>query len=411
MSHYEITQRRLGPQQFYDGERGIGSETRKPLITAAIIGSVGAVAAAGVGAASAAADRQAAGKLASDAAHAPVYNNLPWLDPVLNATSLEALLGLGQSNAGLTGQGSPASMIYGIAQQLGLGDITDALNVALYHGQYAQFDNSHDTQQNIAKINQALRAAGFNNPQELMAAQKAWEANRSKTEAQLGPLREQILQGRMAAYGGISKMAQDFPSASLGDINALAAQYEAQIRSGIRQDVGDQTDAILQAANMNRGNPAATLGRLSQQELLSRQAAPTTALERALQMLQGRQTLGSNAITAYQSVLDPANTYALNVANLRTNAAGNAAQLMSGQQQNANNLQASLGMQGANNYATGMTNAGNTLASGASSIAQMYQNQALINALTNKGISGSTYYGPGSTQDTTGMYFLPRSTI
>jgi hypothetical protein len=224
-------------------------------------------------------------------------------------------------------------------------------------------------------------------------------------EAKLAPLRENILQGRMAAYGGIANIAQDYPGASLSDINALQKQYEDQIRSGIKQDVTDQTDQILQAANMNRGNPAATLGRLSQQELLSKQAAPTTALERALQMLAGRETIANTAITGYQSILDPAQNYALNVAGLRANAANQAAALMSGNQNASNNLQAQLAQSAGNSQAAGIAGAGNSIATGLSN----WQNQQQMNALIAALKPGETY-GPGVTQENTGRYIFPNST-
>lgn len=335
-------------------------------VAAAII--AGSALAAGGAVAGSAISAQGSKDSAKTLAGMPQIGYNPDADPVLNAISLESLLGLGRGDAGVAQQASPMAQVTAAAQKLGLGNLSNEIGTAIASGRYNVSDNSEDTAKGMAALDRALMAAGYSHPSELFRAQKAWEAQQAEMEARMAPVREAILKGRMSAYSGISKIAQDFPSASLGDINALAKQYEDQIRAGIGQDVADQREQIVQNANTLRGNPAATLGRLSQQELLSRQAAPTTALERALQMLSGRQTLGTNALTAYQSVLDPANTLALNVANLRSNAALNALQLMSGNNQFRAAGIANAQQSGANATASGVVGAGNALGGGVSSL-------------------------------------------
>lgn len=335
-------------------------------IAAALIGGSALAAGGAIGGSMISA--QGAKDAAKTLAGIPQIGYNPDADPVLNAVSLESLLGLGRGDAGVAQQASPMAQVTAAAQKLGLGNLSNEIGTAIASGRYNVSDNQEDTAKGMALLDKALMAAGYGHPSELFRAQKAWEAQQAEMNARMAPIREAILKGRMSAYSGISKIAQDFPSASLGDINALAKQYEDQIRAGIGQDVADQRDQILQNANTLRGNPAATLGRLSQQELLSRQAAPTTALERALQMLSGRQTLGTNAITAYQSVLDPANTLALNVANLRSSAALNALQLMSGNNQFRTAGIANAQQSGANATAAGVAGAGNALGSGISSL-------------------------------------------
>lgn len=352
-------------------------------IAAALI--AGSAIAAGGAVAGSAISAQGAKDAAKTISGMPQIGYNPDADPVLNAISLESLLGLGRGDAGVAQQASPMAQVTAAAQKLGLGNLSNEIGTAVASGRYNVSDNSEDTAKGMAALDRALMAAGYSHPSELFRAQKAWESQQAEMNARLAPVREAILKGRMSAYSGISKIAQDFPSASLGDINALAKQYEDQIRAGIGQDVADQREQILQNANTLRGNPAATLGRLSQQELLSRQAAPTTALERALQMLSGRQTLGTNALTAYQSVLDPANTLALNVANLRSNAAQNALQLMSGNNQFRAAGIASAQQSGANATASGVAGAGNALGGGISSLGNTLMLQQFLNTKSSGG--------------------------
>lgn len=358
-------------------------------VTAALV--AGSAIAAGGAIAGSAISAQGAKDAANTIANMPTSGYNPDADPVLNAISLESLLGLGRSDAGVAQQASPMAQVTAAALKLGLGNLSNEIGTAIASGTYNVSDNSADTAKGMAALDRALMAVGYSHPSELYRAQRAWEAQQAEMNARLAPVREAILKGRLSAYSGISKIAQDFPGASLADINALSKQYEDQIRSGIARDVADQRDQILQNANTLRGNPAATLGRLSQQELLSRQAAPTTALERAIQMLTARETLGTNAISAYQSVLDPANTLALNVANLRSTAATNAAQLMSGNNQFKTSGIASAQQAGANATASGVAGAGNALGGGISSLGNTLMLQSFLKNQSGGGpAAGST---------------------
>jgi len=325
------------------------------------------------------------------------YN--PSADPVLAGISQEAMLGLGMNDIGLAQLADPINVVLNAMNQSG--DVTSeekdaAMKYMRYialHGSMPPESQDLDSRSSrliAIGLQKALTLGGYTSLQTFVDAQKQYTAETAARAAKIGPVREEILQGRLSAYSGISKIAQDYPGASLQDILLLQKQYEDQIRSGIKQDVTDQQAQILQSANMNRGNPGSTLGRLTQQELLSKQAAPTTALERALQMLQGRETIANTALTGYGQVLDQGNNLALSVAALRANSATAAAALMGQQSSSNNQLQANLAQSAGNSRAAGTAAVGNTVASGINSYMQYQQNQDLIKALT--GGSG----GPGS---------------
>lgn len=354
-------------------------------VTAAIVAS--AAIAAGAQYASSASASSAAGKAAGQARNAPVASYNPAADPLVGAVSQQALFGLGQPTPdSLVQQSDPLAQVLNIANQSGrftrneIGAIQGWLPSIYQYGvlpDTSGYDQG-DAAVGKAAIQKALSLAGYSSPDAFYQASKQYREQQAAYQAQIAPVQQQILQGRLAAYQNISKLAQDFPQASQADIDALSKQYEDQIRRQLAQDTQDQRDQILQQANSGRINPAATLGRLAQQESLSRSAAPTTALERALQLLTGKTNLATTAIAGNQAIIDPGNNYALNVANLRSQAALNAAQLISGQNQQNQQLQANLTNQQGQATANGIAGAGNAL----SGIGQQIQMQQILNQLS-----------------------------
>lgn len=346
---------------------------------AAIAGGVGSALGTALPAAASAAGPIAGGLIASRApgSSATRRKNIdPVLDPLLSSLSTEALLGLG-STAGLPSileQGSPMSQLVNEIMR------TDQLNdkqkrravTALRHFETLgldPFDDSLLTQTdaegkplipgNIRKIrgelNRAIRTvgfAGFNDWQGLTQAENAYQQRAQAFQAQMAPIAQQTQMNRILAQAGLAQTG----ATAAQDLSALAGEFEPQIA----QQFQDERNRILQAANAGRYNPGAALGRLGETQALTQR---TSALDRALQLLGGRQTLITNALA-------PAQQLAQSVSGQRQGAALTVAGIGAAQQQ----AQQQLAQQRQENLGTGV-------ASGIGQLGSTLQMMALLKAL------------------------------
>lgn len=351
---------------------------------------------------------QGAKDAASIYANMPIYQYNPLSDPLLAAASQEGLLGLGQYNPTISAQANPGAQLASKARELGLDRKNKGTLQAInYFLQTGKTDYPDRTARNgMAK---AMQAMGYTDSGTLWNDIQRYNTETAAAEARNAPVRAAVAEGRNTAYMNLAALAKDFPTATKEEILALAQQYEDQIRTGIGRDVRDQSDQILQSANMMRGNPAATLGRLREAELVEKQKAPTTALERAIMLLQGQSNLGTAAIAAYQNLLDPAQRYALNVAALRTQAMQNAVSGTAQQQQVSTAGQAE-------NTRIAAESMGNGIAGGAAALGSGISGAGTLGAGGVGGGGGLANYGgaytlgslaprgPGSDQRYTGPY-------
>lgn len=353
------------------------------IVATAVVVGAGAAITAGTTIAASEQAKDAANKSAKQYRNMAVSGYNPATDPVLNASSMEALFGLGASDVGVANEASLLTRVLDTATRSGNFNKQQLQKIG---GTLANLAGTGQINQGLSKSQQwdltrALRLSGYNDPAAFAADAQKQAREAAEREARMAPVRAQVEQGRLAAYSNLAKLAQDYPTATQEDILSLAKQYEDQIRRKSDQDASDLSQQILQSANVSRGNPAATLGRLAQEQSNQRFQAPTTALERAIALLSGRQNLGSSAINAYQALLNPAQNYAAQVANLRTNAAQNAVNAQMGQ--NAYQTQGvAQGLQQAGEAkAQGLASAGSTIGGAVSSIGTGYMNNQMLAGL------------------------------
>lgn len=120
-----------------------------------------------------------------------------------------------------------------------------------------------------------------------------------------------IQANRLTGQQNLSNLAANYPVATAENIQNWQDQYAKQINSEINQRYGQQSEDLLQLANTRGFNPAGTLGLLDQQKAQELAAVPTTAAQRALQLIGGQQGLASNSIAGINAALSPDSTIAI----------------------------------------------------------------------------------------------------
>lgn len=116
---------------------------------------------------------------------------------------------------------------------------------------------------------------------------------------------ESIRQARLAGQAKLSQIAGDFPAFTATDLKTQQDQILKQVQDEINAQYDLQGQNLLQSANIRGFNPAGTLGELEKQRIRDLNAAPTTAADRALQILSGQQGLAANSIAGINQALAP----------------------------------------------------------------------------------------------------------
>lgn len=164
-----------------------------------------------------------------------------------------------------------------------------------------------------------------------------------------------ILANRLSAQNRLSQLAAGFPTFTAGDIEQQKAQYLKQVQDEINANYDIQGQNLLQSANTRGFNPAGTLAELEKQRIRDLNAAPTTAAERALQLLGGQQGLAAGSVAGLNAALSPDSQIAImnairnqqtpNTGQLAAAQIGASAQLAAQQSQNRTQLGIAAGSQ------------------------------------------------------------------
>ena len=114
-----------------------------------------------------------------------------------------------------------------------------------------------------------------------------------------------ILDRRLLAQNNLSRLAADFPMASAADLDELTRIIQGQLTQDIDTSYDRQLENLLQSANTRGFNPAGPLGLVEQERARELSRTPTTAADRAIQMLSGRQNLALGSVAGIKTALSP----------------------------------------------------------------------------------------------------------
>lgn len=245
-------------------------------------------------------------------------------DPLVSALSLESLLGLGQFDMNQLQRGSPIDEVINTISQSGYFKKGNLKKVVSALQSLRSTGNLGVGSEMGKKVSQALAISGYGSTEELLTAQQTFEDQRAAYGKAVAPVSEQVLQGRIAALQGIANLAKDYPTATGSDITNLQNTLLASTRRDVNQQASDLQSQILQQANQGGYNPAGALGLLARSTSNQLQDAYTTSLERAIQLLSGKQTLANTAIAGLSGSMAPGTSAAQYMAGLRTGAAQSA---------------------------------------------------------------------------------------
>lgn len=254
-------------------------------------------------------------------------------DPVLNALSYDAMLQLGLGDASLFAGQSPIDKVRAAALQSGsfTRDDLDRLNNALMSLR-ANGSLSGATDSKVrAVFEKAVRLAGYNNPDDVLRSQTEFNTNLARLQGEMTPANEATRAARYAALQRMAQTVQDYPGATNADITALEQQMYRQAQTDLDWQAKNAQDEILRAANMGGFNPGRALGQMRGAAGVEAARARTTAIDRAIAMLSGRQGLANTAIAGMQGYLQQPTQNLQAASQIRTGAQISAAQLAAAQ--------------------------------------------------------------------------------
>ncbi len=223
---------------------------------------------------------------------------------------------------------------------------------------------------------QIIGTQGYGNLEELLQAEQDFQAQAAPLVERLNALSGQVFGGREAAQQAIARLQGDFPAPTASDLRGVIGQEEEALLAALNLNMGDERQALLEAANTGGFNPAAGLGRIGERGLVMRRQIPNDAISRAVALLAGQQGLSAGALSALQGSVGLQDQTSLAAAGVGNQANLSAAQLAAQQAQAFANLATQAQLQKAGFTQQGFSDFGNAFGS----LGEMYYNTQQNNA-------------------------------
>lgn len=251
---------------------------------------------------------------------APLESQPPDLsaDPLFALSAFDALLSLGQLDPSLIFASSPieqsrraieTSVSTGAAKRGALGALAEIQSL------FASGLDISEIAEEISKrgakrFDRLLQVSGFGSVGELIAAEQVFRENAESFVQDLGPLADQIRQGRLSAIRQRGELVGDLPVASASELARLTGLERERIQS----DLADIRSRALRQGNITGVNPGTQLEALDQFEASDLELE---ALRSATKLLGGQQQVASSSLGLLNEAIDRPSQFATGLASIR----------------------------------------------------------------------------------------------
>ena len=248
------------------------------------------------------------------------FNNPNLGNAALAGLNAATLAQLGLSTSGSLAQGGPLGLLQNAAGAAGFTDeefSSVSKDLGKIAAKYANLRRNGWSEQEARRraVNQSgdaksaatrmARLSGFARLSDFLEAQFQYETQAAEFEQRAAEIAPQIQQGRNDALLQIAQLQGDFPVVTAEGLRELELRETNRRFRELDENRDEAERQALEQSQAFGTNPAGVLGQIREQDLQSRQdIQDIEALQRAILLASGQQSLGAQGLAALQGSLN-----------------------------------------------------------------------------------------------------------